>query len=93
VDFLNGTRGLDFHFALEEQDTIREPFDMKHFLDRGSLEKSREKVQSLFVAMEMEVHVLVHGLKFVRHRLVQKSNAFFVHDALLYGWFPVFWPL
>ncbi len=61
-----------FHLDVtaQEQNPLRCPLDVQHFLDRRSLEQTGQEIVALIVAVEVEVHVLVHGVQFVCRRFV-----------------------
>jgi hypothetical protein len=54
-----------------------------HLLNRRALEQIGQQIIALVVAMEMEVHVLMHCRQFIGNGFVEQLDAFFVFHGFL----------
>ncbi len=60
MDFLYRHRGDHFYFATQEQDPFSTAFNVAHLFNCGLDKQPSQQIVALIIAVEVEVHVLVH---------------------------------
>ena len=77
VDLFHFLGGLHLDFAFEEKDALGQALHVHHLGDGRAAEDFRQRIVSVVVAIEVEVHVLVYGSQFVGYCAVEQLDAFF----------------